>query len=209
MILGFAHLTRSTAEPAEVIAALTRDGMAVTAHHKDVPSAQEKWPLLDRQARSHELALLAGSPAIEVVSHDTGTIDTESRLALDSGRSEIRVKVRDQSAVGRFFAEGLGFRATKDGALRLDSRFPQWSVTVRLLPDADAPIDPPLDLEGWSCLAFYATNPEADAAHLRAHGGRDGTAVFPVSWTGSRMSIAMLRDPEGTIIELVKILDRK
>jgi hypothetical protein len=209
MILGFAHLTRSTAEPEAVIAGLLQGGMAVTAHHKDVPSAEEKWPLLDRRARSHELALLSGSPAVEVVSHDTGTIDAASRLALDTARSEIRVKVRDRDAVGRFFAEGLGFRATDDGALRLESRFPQWSVTVRLEPDAGAPLDPPLDLEGWSCLAFYATNPEADAAHLRAHGGRDGTAVFPVAWTGSRMSIAMLRDPEGTIIELVKILDRK
>ena len=209
MILGFAHLTRSTATPDAVIAGLTQGGMTLTAHHKDVPSAPEKWPLLDRPARTHELALLTGSPAIEVVSHDTGAVDAPSRLELDAARSEIRVKVRDRDAVGRFFADGLGFRERADGALVLESRFPQWTVTVRLAPDAAAPLDPPLDLEGWSCLAFYATNPESDAAHLRALGGRDGTAVFPVAWSGSRMTIAMLRDPEGTIIELIKILDRR
>ncbi len=208
MILGFAHLTRSTATPDAVIAGLTQGGMAQTAHHKDVPSAPEKWPLLDRPAHTHELALLAGSPAIEVVSHDTGAVDAPSRLELDATRSEIRVKVRDQEAIGRFFTAGLGFHERDDGALIFASRFPQWSVTVRLAPDAAAPLDPPLDLEGWSCLAFYATNPESDAAHLRTVGGRDATAVFPVSWTGRRMNIAMLRDPEGTIIELIKIVDR-
>jgi len=209
MILGFAHLTRSTAAPDAVIAALTRDGMTLTAHRKDVPSAPEKWPLLDRQATRHELALLAGSPAIEVVSHDTGAVATPSRLEFDAARSEIQIRVRDDVAVARFFAEGLGFQACGDGTLKLASRFPQWSVTVRLAPDSSAPLDPPLDLEGWSCLAFYATNPESDAAHLRAHGGRDGTAVFPVAWSGSRLDIAMVRDPEGTIIELVKVLDRR
>ncbi len=56
MILGFAHLTRSTAIPDAVIADLTRTGKDVTARRKDVPSAQEKWPLLDRKAKTHELA---------------------------------------------------------------------------------------------------------------------------------------------------------
>jgi hypothetical protein len=205
MILGFAHLTRSTATPDAVIAGFARD---VTLRRKAVPSAPEKWPLLDRKAKSHELALLAGSPAIEVVSHDTGAVDAPSRLELDAARSEIRVKVRDQAAIGRFFAEGLGFQ-NDNGALRFNSRFPQWSVTVRLDTDAAAPLDPPLDLEGWSCLAFYVTNPEADAAHLRKLGARDETPVFPADWSGSRMSITMLRDPEGTVIELIKILDRK
>ncbi len=116
--------------------------------------------------------------------------------------------MRDKAVIGRFFSEGLGFH-DDNGALRFDSRFPQWSVTVRLAPDADAPLDPPLDLEGWSCLAFYVTNPQADAAHLRTLGGRDETPVFGVDWSGSRMNIAMLRDPEGTVIELIKVLDRK
>ncbi len=208
MILGFAHLTRSTAEPDAIIAAFEGKGMAVTARRKDVPSAPEKLPLLERHARNHELALLSGAPPVEVVSHDTGAVAAPSRLELDADRSEIRVKVRDAAAVGRFFIDGLGFHDA-DGTLKLDGRFPQWSVTVRLHHEADAPLDPPLDVEGWSCLAFYVTNPEADAAHLRAKGGRDCTAPFQVQWQGGRMGIMMLRDPEGTIIELIKILDRK
>jgi hypothetical protein len=208
MILGFAHLTRGTAMPDAVIAGFERDGRTVNARRRDVPSAAEKWSLLGRQARTHELALLTGQPSIEVVSHDTGAVHADSRLDFDAVRSEIVLAVRDQAAVGRFFTEGLGFRA-EQGMLRLDGRFPQWSVAIRMMPDATAPLDPPLDLEGWSCLAFYATDPAADAAYLKTVGGRDSTAVFPVEWSGSRMSIAMLRDPEGTIIELIKILDRK
>jgi len=208
MILGFAHLTRSTATPDAVIAELERGGRALAQRRKDVPSAHEKWTLLGHKAQSHELALLGGQPAIEVVSHDTGTVKADSRLALEATRSEIVLKVRDPAAIARFFVEGLGFR-TEQGVLRLDGRFPQWSATIRLAPDAAAPLDPPLDLEGWSCLAFYATNPAVDAAHLRSVGGRDSTAAFPVEWGASRMSVAMLRDPEGTIIELIKILDRK
>jgi len=208
MILGFAHLTRSTAAPNAVIAELERDGRAVTARRAAVPSAVQKWPLLERPARSHELALLSGQPPIEVVSHDTGTVKSDSRLSLDAARSEIAIAVRDESAVARFYVEGLGFRA-EQGTLRLDGRFPQWSVTLRLAVNPQAPLDPPLDLDGWSCLAFYATNPTADAAHLQSVGGRDISTAFPVEWSGSRMSIVMLRDPEGTIIELIKVLDRK
>ena len=208
MILGFAHLTRSTATPDAVIAELERDGRTVKARRKDVPSAQEKLSLLQGHARTHELALLTGQPPIEVVSHDTGAVAANSRLDFDATHSEILVKARDGAAIDRFFTEGLGFRA-EQGMLRLDGRFPQWSVGIRVAADRDAPLDPPLDLEGWSCLAFYATDPAADAAHLKTVGGRDSTVVFPVEWSGSRMSVAMLRDPEGTIIELIKILDRK
>jgi hypothetical protein len=208
MILGFAHLTRSTASPDAVIADFARGGMSVKARRRDVPSASEKWPLLRHQARTHQLALMSGQPPIEVVSHDTGAVAADSRLDFDATRSEIRVKARDGAAVGRFFTDGLGFRGA-EGMLRLDGRFPQWSIAIRIATDGAAPLDPPLDLEGWSCLAFYATNLEADLAHLQGAGGRDSTTAFPVQWDGGRMNVAMLRDPEGTIIELIKILDRK
>ena len=39
MILGFAHLTRSTASPDAVIADFARGGMSVKARRRDVPSA--------------------------------------------------------------------------------------------------------------------------------------------------------------------------
>ena len=182
--------------------------MTIKAHQKDVPSASDKWPLMARQAKAHEMAVLIGGTSIEVVSHDTGVVEADSRLGFDMARAEIMLRVRDRRAVDRFYTDGLGFRV--DGErLRFEGRFPQWSVTIRVTQDAAAPLDPPLDLEGWSCLAFYATNPEADLAQLRNAGGRDSTAMFPVEWEGGRLGITMLRDPEGTIIELIKILDRK
>ena len=49
----------------------------------------------------------------------------------------------------------------------------------------------------------------SDLVRLLGAGGRDSTAMFPVEWDGGRLGITMLRDPEGTIIELIKILDRK
>ena len=134
MILGFAHLTRSTATPDAVIAELERDGRTVKARRKDVPSAQEKLSLLQGHARTHELALLTGQPPIEVVSHDTGAVAANSRLDFDATHSEILVKARDGAAIDRFFTEGLGFRA-EQGMLRLDGRFPQWSVGIRVAAD--------------------------------------------------------------------------
>ena len=64
------------------------------------------------------------------------------------------------------------------------------------------------DVEGLSCLAFLSTAPEADAETILAEGGREPTAPFALTVNGRRLRVLMLRSPEGTPIELVKVETR-
>lgn len=206
MILGFAHLTVGAADPAAAVSRWTQAGWTVTERHPDVPSAKEKWRLTARRPELHELIILAGEPAIEIVAHETGSVAAPSRLAF--GLEGLGILARDPSGERRFFTEGLGFADLGGERLVFNSQFPQWRVSIAVLPSADAPLDPPLDLEGLTCLAFYSTNPEGDGARLIAAGGREATEPFDVELGERRMTVRMLRSPEGTIIELVKVKRR-
>lgn len=203
MILGFAHLTLSVEDAHAAAAELAAAGWQVRATHHAVPSAEQKWSLLSRPATRHDLMLLSGPTAVEVVAHDTGVQAVPTRLArADDGT--IVIRVREPSVEGAFFV-GLSFQEDAPGRLRLASRFPSWSASIRLEPDPEAPIDPPLDVKGYSCIAFYSSDPVHDCAALQARGGRMATRPFDIELGDRSMQIVMLRSPEGTLCELIKV----
>lgn len=189
MILGFAHITRNETNWA---------GIGV-----QLPSAQEKWLLMERRAISHRIRvpeILYGVPQ-ENISYDTGIVPARGRLGVIDG--EIALRVRNVSVELLFFRDGLGFQSC-DGMLQLASPLRNWEVGIRLYAYHDAPIDPPLDIDGYAALAFYSSDAEADRDHLLRHGGRTPTEPFTVK-LDREMKIVMLRSPEGTIIELIQV----
>lgn len=205
MILGFAHLTVHTLDVDTTLADLAAGGWRPDESYRDIPSAPEKWPLLAKPANRHDLVLLRGPMALEVVAHDTGAVDCPSRLVLDYAEPDIQLFTHEVGPEKSFLVEGLGFTEMESNRLTLKSRFPQWNVSLSLSPSASPAVDPPLDLEGPSCLAFYSTNPQSDARRLQSHGGRGCTAPFEIGLGGRRMSVLMLRSPSGVILELIKI----
>ena len=194
MILGFAHITRNV-----------RSG---TLQVDPVLSAPEKWPLMERQATSHRIFFEGPTPQIELVEYDTDVVERPGRLGLLT--TAVSLRVRSLAVECSFFSGGLGFDWTSGscgGTLRLTS-FPNWEASIVPFVEADAPIDPPLDIAGYAALAFYSTDVEADRDHLLKHGGRTPTEPFTVK-LDREMKIVMLRSPEGTIIELIQVLGER
>jgi hypothetical protein len=194
MILGFAHITKNI--PVELLA------------DAGIPNAPEKWPLMERQAKSHRISVQSGSngPAIEFVEYDTGSIEQPGRLGLLT--DAVSLRVRSLGAEVGFFCVGLGFCwgvGFMGGRLYLTSAIDYWKVSILPWVEDDAPIDPPLDIAGYAALAFYSNDVEADRDHLLKHGGRTPTEPFTVK-LNREMKIVMLRSPEGTIIELIQVM---
>lgn len=205
MILGFAHLTVHTASTDTVVKRLTSLGWKFVDAYRDVVSAPEKWPLMAMRASRHDLILLNGPIALEVVSHDTGCVDQPPRIMLDETEPDIRLLAHDIESEKKFIVDGLGFHEANNGRLEFSSPIPQWHVSLSIQSTEDAPADPPLDLAGPSCLAFYSTNPQLDAQRLEAIGCRDCTPLFEIELSGRHMSVLMLRSPSGVILELIKV----
>lgn len=189
MILGFAHITRNVADPILGI---------------DIPSAPEKWRLMQRKAKRHRLAFHAGSGVHEeTVAYDTGTVKGSGcRLYATGGK--ILIDARNPWVETGWFATGLGFKVGASGLLHLLRPVPHWCVKLDVRADADAAIDPPLDIAGYTAIAFYSSDVEADRDKLIAAGGRTPTDPFKVT-IDREMKIVMLRSPEGTIIELIEV----
>lgn len=192
MILGFAHITENS----------------VGYEGQGLANPPEKWPLMVRRAERHHVALQYPGPASdlsvthEFVQYDTGVVQERGRLGvLDDG---IFLRVQDEDAETRFFRDGLGFDG--HGHLRLLSQIREWRVSVFTGVDPEAPLDPPLDIDGYAALAFYSSDVEADRKGLLVAGGRLPTQSFTVKVGGREMKIVMLRSPEGTIIELIQVL---
>jgi hypothetical protein len=205
MILGFSHLTHATTSAVDAVAAWEAQGWTRSWMAAGIDSAPEKWPLMERHARLHDLHFLEGPVRVEVISHDTGSVAAAARLGISADRRFIEVRARDSELEKAFFCTALRCVQQQDGSLALAARIPSWSVAIRIQEDADAPLDPPLDVDGLSCLAFLSTSPEADAEAMIACGGRSVTPPFRLSVNGRQLKVLMLRSPEGTLIELVKI----
>lgn len=205
MILGFSHLTHATTFAADAVAVWEKQGWTRSWVASGIESAPEKWPLMERQAKLHDLHFLEGPIRLEVISHDTGSVAASARLSLSADHGVIAVRARDPERENAFFRSGLRCLPQQDGSLAFTARIPSWSVAIRVQQDADAPVDPPLDVDGLSCIAFLSTSPEADAEAMVACGGRSITNAFRLNVNGRQLKVLMLRSPEGTLIELVKI----
>ena len=193
MILGFAHITSNV-----------RTG--VIQDHPSIPNPPEKWPLMARHATSHRLVV---GERVELVEYDTGVVEKDGSIEEQASRvgvfgCEIAMRMRDLDTEYGFFIRGLGF-TPEVGRLYLSSSFEGWRVRILTWVDQRSPIDPPLDLAGYTALAFRSTDVEADRDHLLKHGGRTPTEPFTVT-LDRKMKIIMLRSPEGTIIELIQVL---
>lgn len=208
MILGFAHLTATTANAAEEQHRWLARGWTTSHTFPGVVSAVQKWPLMTGKARLHDLYMMDGDFCVEVIQHDTGAVSGEGRIVYRDGHGgeALGVVARNPDVETGFFVDALTFAASDDGCVVLRSRFPQWSIALAVAEDANAPLDPPLDLDGLSCLAFYSTNVVEDAARIAAHGGRDAIDPFEIRVGRNDLRILMLRSPEGTIIELIQIV---
>jgi hypothetical protein len=189
MILGFAHITKnaSTVGP---------DNKGLIA----VPNALEKWSLMQRRAEWHYIRF--DKDREETVEYDTGAVDAPGRLGV-SGTAIITYNRNVEAEVG-FFCNGLGFKDSAFAWIDLSSPVEAWSVRLYPLSVPDAPIDPPLDINGYAALAFYSSNGEADRDKAIAAGGRTPTEPFTIK-LDREMKIIMLRSPEGTIIELIEV----
>jgi hypothetical protein len=204
MILGFAHLTRTTSQIDDVIAQIQGMGFELKSLSRSVPSSPAKWPLMAHRATMHDLAMMQGGLAVEIIGHDTGSVQRPAALALDAENELIVVRVRDVSVEREFMSHALPCTSNAD-EIAIRGAFPTWSARLRLVEDAGAPIAPPLDVEGFSCLAFYSNSPTEDVRRLIAWGACDATDQFGITVNGRDMNIVMLRSPGGAILELVKV----
>lgn len=204
MILGFSHLIHATADAEKAISYWSERGWTRAWDARGVRSAPEKWPLMACPAEEHDLHLLDGPVRIEVVAHDTGASRGVERLRFCEDPAIVVLTSDAPERERRFFREGLRFGDGADDVLTFSGRLPGWSLSVRPILVTET-AEPPLDLEGLSCLAFLSTAPEEDAEALRAHGARDVTGSFRVTVNGRRLRVLLLRSPTGILIELVKV----
>ena len=204
MILGFAHLTVSTVDPAAFITGL---GRKIHRQHLAIPSHAAKHPLLSRPAAKHDLILLDGTPVIEVIRHDTGVVSATPTLDFDMDRGEILMQASDMASEQSFLTAGLA-AAERGDSLVIRGIFPTWGATIRLRRAEKPGAPPPLDVDGYSCIAFYSSDPAQDRDRLLALGGYNATETFGITLDGQRLEVLMLRSPNGTIVELVKVIRR-
>jgi hypothetical protein len=137
---------------------------------------------MTHRATMHDLALMQGCLALEIIGHDTGSVRGPATLALDAENGLIMLRVRDVGSECAFMSRA----------------FPCASTANQIEM-------PPLDVEGFSCLAFYSNDLAEDTRRLLDLGAHDSTEQFGITVNRRDLSIVMLRSPGGVILELVKV----
>jgi hypothetical protein len=190
MILGFAHVV--------VGCDCNRDNNLIA----NVPSSREKWPFLRNRPISHDLVInFPGVVPIELVRHDTGLIKTRPRIFV-IGRGYIEVQTRNR-VYEEEFLDSLA--PVEGGEMVVRSPVGNWSVTIGVVEDGAAAIDPPLDVMGGAALAFYSTDVEEDLDRLKAAGAKHISNPFAIEVRDRKLLIGLARSQEGTIVELVQV----
>jgi hypothetical protein len=207
LILGFAHLTLSTRRLERSIELFRKAGFVLKETHRTIPSSAAKWPLMAYKASCHTLVLLKGRVPIEIVSHDTGSVDSAGMLAFDLGDGTVTLRSSDVERDRAFISKSLPCTTASDG-VRFQGLLPAWNAQIQLVEDKTAPRVQPLDIEGYSCLAFYSTSISDDVQRLVGLGAENATEEFAVELNNRKIGVAMMRSPGGAIIELIKVSRR-
>lgn len=190
MILGFSHA---------MIGCYWSGGFKT---HCGVPSSSEKWPFLANPAKSHDIVVgFPGLVPLELVRHDTGVIRSRPKISI-KGRGYIEVYARMRYEEIQFLSM---FGELSNHLISVRSPVTNWKVDIAVVYNEDAPINPPMDLEGCAALAFLSSDVEADLDEMVERGCKMASNPFAVRVNGRDMLVALGRSPDGTIVELVQI----
>lgn len=193
--MGFAHIA---------IGCVFGDGFSI---NYDVPSSRRKWPLLRGRPLFHDLVIDFPSclMPIELVNYETGLLRVPGRIRIQRQRT-VEIRARDTESELKFLS---AFGIWSGKLIRVGSHVKNWRIDLWVHQDDRSPLDPPLDIEGYAAIAFYSTDVEKDEELLLAAGGRMSTGKFGLFLNGRTLEICMLRSPEGTIVELIKVCGGK
>lgn len=188
MIKGLAYVT---------VGCEWREGGFLT--HYGVPSSEKKWLVTKNKPLSHDVVaeIRTSLVPIRLIRHDTGLVLIRTRISI-RGKDYIVVMARDpEKELG--FLSVLGMRGGR--SIKIGEK-----TKLSVFLDISAPVDPPLDAMGCTSIAVYSSDLEHDVTQLMDAGGRDYTGQFHVQLGGETRKTALLRSPEGTLIELVEMI---
>lgn len=124
-----------------------------------------------------------------------------------SGLRSVVLPVDDVASEVLFWTRGLGARLQTQGRdfarLTYSGPVSQWRIELILVRgQADGPWM--LDQPGFPCLALLSNAVDKDLAKAVAVGGHDD-ATFSLTVNGKPLSVALLRSPNGAIVELLRL----
>ncbi len=106
-----------------------------------------------------------------------------------------------------FWRHGLGWRVRRQEKnwawLELISPLTQWCCQLLLLHGNTWP-EYPLDSAGFTCLAMFSNDLEADLQRADSNGARWLSAPFALEVNHKHLRIGLLRTPGGAICELLQ-----
>jgi hypothetical protein len=137
---------------------------------------------------------------IEIVGHDTGSVDSAGILTFDPGGGTITLRSSDVARDRAFTAKSLACTIAADG-IRIQGVLPAWSAQIQLVEDKIAPRAQPLDIED-------STSISDDVQRLVGLGAEKATEEFAVELNNRGIGVAMMRSPGSAIIELIKVSRR-
>lgn len=126
------------------------------------------------------------------------------------------VPVGDLHSAVAFWSGALGFRPVDRDAseearwarLRLRSPIPAWGLDV-LLAQGPSRAEPCLDDSGFPCLALLCSNMNHDLGAVANAGASRASEVFQLEVGGRELTVALLRDPDGNLVELLQVAKKR
>lgn len=129
-----------------------------------------------------------------------------------TGVRALLVPVADVARAQEFWLSAMGCGLVAEGRseagpwVRVAFRapVPQWSLDVILAEGDGQPGSSLLDAAGFPCLGLLSTNVPRDSDRMRQAGAREGSGEFHVEINGKTLRIAVVRGPDGELLELIQ-----
>lgn len=201
MILGFAHLAINVVNIDESAKDWSKLGYTTVAKYRGIQNPPSKRNFSERYQKKHDLFLLKGDNLwpLELTHHG---ITQGVNEQLKWSKRLITISVPNPAFTEQLLLEGFGFRKEENNELYRKSFIPDWSC--RLKVEKKLTELTRMDAAGPTCLAFYSNRIDEDVNILKNLGVIDYTGIFDVKLGDSDMSIAMMRIPDGPILEFIK-----
>ena len=205
MILGFAHLAINTSNFEGTTKRYQKLGYSVDSTFLNLPNNLKKNNFLTNFQEKHDILILTQESKVnlEITSHG-GVYGENHQLALTEDNTKISLFTSNQSVTKKILVDGLGFKEEENSnELSLKSIIPSWSCNIILVKEDRGHTK--LDYEGPSCIAFYVRNIEVAITNLVLSGAINYSGFFSLT-TDKNLNVAMLKLPNGPVIELIEVI---
>jgi hypothetical protein len=208
MNIGFSHISKSCKDIDYEVKNLVVHNFEQKFVSRYLPNHSNKKSVFRGKnfPNTHSIGLFHNTDGaiIELIEYENISEKTCTRYNIDGKSIMIKANMIDTEIM--FWKNALKCKEISTHHLRFSSFIADWSCDF-YFQKTEHPLEKPmLNDSGFNCVAFYVKDIDVFISRIMSYNSVMEVAPFPIKVNNKNLRVAMVRSPDGNIIELIEII---